>query len=1013
MKLYSVLIALSTLFFNSSFSQLTETVLDSGGDQSNKIPVDSYYSFSYTQNIYLASEFATDVQGRPNAITKISFLNNTGNVDNTNDWTVLIGQTSKTNFAYGNDWVPFSDLETVYEGTVTANGAGDWMEIELTSMFVWDGLSNIVVVVRDQASGWNGGQINWGSYAVAEERSMMISSDYNVPNIENPSSSTNRYTSVPKIKFSHLVFSDCEDETFTGPYSAVFDQTTVCDNETFKGSFEDLYYVNGLNYQWQKLENGNWVDFVDGTSVVYEGSLTETTDVRVKMSCATSGQDVFTEPQTITVENAPDLNVSFEDVAFCDGNPVAIIASGADSYTWSPSNGLSSSSTPVVSASPSEITTYNVKGSSANGCSTVKSVKVTPLNKVNPKLVYNSSDLCSAPTTITFEVTNLPQLIGSSLWEFMFLNEENDTLADWNTTNSFSLNAPIDSVYKIKYKLRSTDCPTDELESLLTTVTVGFGAEVNVETYNCQNLGGSINVFNDFGQRQISILYENDFSDPANMANIELNGNALIDDGMAVITPSATSNSGSLVISPANQVLGSNNSMNISFDLTVDEPISNYGTGGADGISYSFADDIANFNNNLNNGRGSKLRINFDSADNDWNNKAGIYLLYGSNNSSHPSPGISQTTIAYSSNTDKWKNLGDVPVSINIENGMLTLIVAGEVIFDNVELPSSYVDEDVTNWKHSFSAATGGDANRHAISNLSITTQQYEFGLTSSPTEEPTQWQGGRKFNNLTPGTYHLWMRRDSVSECNKMVKTIELINTNPLVDLGGNYTICEGDSVVLDAGNASSVFLWNGTTNVKQTHTVFQAGVYTVQVTDTLGCTGIGSAIVNVNEAPVFGNLNVENHSNGVTVFTVEGAQNGYSYAWDFGDGNTVSNGSSNMTHIYSVQDSYTVTVVVSNDCGDTTLTSTFDVTSTVGLVDEAGKEIVSIYPNPSSDFITIDNINQGNVQIFDVNGKIVADLGEINSTVQLDISNWNRGVFFVHYTNASFNKVIKLIIQ
>src|SRR5690554_6148023 len=116
LKIHSLLILFTTLFFNSVIAQVYETSLDQGTGQNANIPVYSYYNYSYSQSIYLASEFLPAVQGTPTDISKVSFLNVSGNVNNTNNWTILIGQTSKTSFQNGSDWEASANLSTVYEG---------------------------------------------------------------------------------------------------------------------------------------------------------------------------------------------------------------------------------------------------------------------------------------------------------------------------------------------------------------------------------------------------------------------------------------------------------------------------------------------------------------------------------------------------------------------------------------------------------------------------------------------------------------------------------------------------------------------------------------------------------------------------------------------------------------------------------------------------------------------------------------------------------------------------------
>lgn len=59
----------------------------------------------------------------------------------------------------------------------------------------------------------------------------------------------------------------------------------------------------------------------------------------------------------------------------------------------------------------------------------------------------------------------------------------------------------------------------------------------------------------------------------------------------------------------------------------------------------------------------------------------------------------------------------------------------------------------------------------------------------------------------------------------------------SPVVDLGPNQTICEGENILLDAGNPGANYLWN-TGAITQSITAAEAGNYSVTVTNDQGCT-------------------------------------------------------------------------------------------------------------------------------------------------------------------------------
>lgn len=85
-----------------------------------------------------------------------------------------------------------------------------------------------------------------------------------------------------------------------------------------------------------------------------------------------------------TVNALPTITVSDETI--CTGDSVELTANGADTYNWSPSTGLSSTTGATVTASPSATTTYTVIGTDANGCqnSADATVTVNPLPTTSP-----------------------------------------------------------------------------------------------------------------------------------------------------------------------------------------------------------------------------------------------------------------------------------------------------------------------------------------------------------------------------------------------------------------------------------------------------------------------------------------------------------------------------------------------------------------------------------------------------------------------------------------------------
>ena len=73
----------------------------------------------------------------------------------------------------------------------------------------------------------------------------------------------------------------------------------------------------------------------------------------------------------------------------CEGEAIELTASGGDSYTWSPADGLSATTGATVTASPNDTTTYTVTAEDAvSGCTTVETITVIvnplPTVSINP-----------------------------------------------------------------------------------------------------------------------------------------------------------------------------------------------------------------------------------------------------------------------------------------------------------------------------------------------------------------------------------------------------------------------------------------------------------------------------------------------------------------------------------------------------------------------------------------------------------------------------------------------------
>jgi trimeric autotransporter adhesin len=134
-------------------------------------------------------------------------------------------------------------------------------------------------------------------------------------------------------------------------------------------------------------------------------------------------------------------------------------------------------------------------------------------------------------------------------------------------------------------------------------------------------------------------------------------------------------------------------------------------------------------------------------------------------------------------------------------------------------------------------------------------------------------------------------------------------VNANPVVNLGGNQSTCNA-SLVLDAGNAGSSYLWS-TGATSQTINVTSSGTYSVAVTSTSGCTDNDTATITLNSVLVAGiSPSTSNVCAGSSAINLVGTPSGGTYSAN------ASGGVFNPT----TAGTFTVSYIVSNVCGTDT---------------------------------------------------------------------------------------------
>ena len=86
---------------------------------------------------------------------------------------------------------------------------------------------------------------------------------------------------------------------------------------------------------------------------------------------------------------------------------------------------------------------------------------------------------------------------------------------------------------------------------------------------------------------------------------------------------------------------------------------------------------------------------------------------------------------------------------------------------------------------------------------------------------------------------------------------------------------------------------------------------------------------------------------------------------------------------------------------------------TAQVGLLSNDGfvSNKINIFPNPANDFIQLSNIDQANITITDMTGKVVLNQVNVSEDASINISNLTSGVYFVSVNAENIQETIKFI--
>lgn len=195
--------------------------------------------------------------------------------------------------------------------------------------------------------------------------------------------------------------------------------------------------------------------------------------------------------------------------------------------------------------------------------------------------------------------------------------------------------------------------------------------------------------------------------------------------------------------------------------------------------------------------------------------------------------------------------------------------------------------------------------------------------------------------------------------------------------------SICDGDSYTSPSGNYS----WT------------QAGTYMDTLVSANGC----DSVITVDLSTITLDNSVSQQGNVLTA-----NQTGANYQWvDCDNNNAPISGETNATFAPSINGNYAVEIS-SQNCS--VVSSCFEVNS-IGLNELNQEAVALIYPNPTSDVISIELLTAAEcrVDVFNATGKrVFTAFIEGQSTVQFPEED---GIYFVHLTSEKAHSVTRIV--
>lgn len=236
-------------------------------------------------------------------------------------------------------------------------------------------------------------------------------------------------------------------------------------------------------------------------------------------------------------------------------------------------------------------------------------------------------------------------------------------------------------------------------------------------------------------------------------------------------------------------------------------------------------------------------------------------------------------------------------------------------------------------------------------------------------------------------------------------------IQIKPVI-VGGDQTICPGDSIAVDYSNVT--YDWAGTNATTQGVVADTAGTYLVDVTYGTVTATATAVITLTTDIPEAGfTVSPTTICNDVDVTVTDTSLNANTISIDFGDGTTT--GTSPATNQYTNANSYTITLIATSSFGCVDTATTQITVNDCASIGDNEQLDMKVYPNPSNGMTQLTTNVQGgyDLRILDLTGQTIEYQKLYGQIVQLDLTDKPAGVYFINVTTEKETKTIKFVLK